>query len=81
MLDGPAVIPVVAIEEGGCEGVIDASYRCVSGRCGIAGAKPVSGLDMSGLAAAEDPFLLLLAEKKPADAAIPLALALRSASS
>jgi tetratricopeptide (TPR) repeat protein len=78
--DGPESVPVVAIEEGDAKALAApriVAYRAVAE---LLGAKPLSGLDMSGLAASEDPFLKgvrLLYEKKPADAVEPLARALR----
>ncbi len=78
--DGPEAIPVVVIEDGDAKALATprvVAYRAVAE---LLGAKTVSGLDMSGLAASEDPFLKgvrLLYEKKPADAVEPLARALR----
>jgi hypothetical protein len=78
--DGPAEIPVVVIEDGDAKALTSpriVAYRAVAE---LLGAKPASGLDMSGLAASEDPFLKgvrLLYENKPADAMEPLARALR----
>jgi tetratricopeptide (TPR) repeat protein len=78
--DGPEAIPAVVIEEGDAKALAApriVAYRAVAE---LLGAKPASGLDMSGLAVAEDPFLKgvrLLYESKPADAVEPLARALR----
>ena len=78
--DGPEAIPAVVIEEGDAKALAApriVAYRAVAE---LLGAKPASGLDMSGLAVAEDPFLKgvrLLYQSKPADAVEPLARALR----
>ena len=78
--DGPEAIPAVVIEEGDAKALATpriVAYRAVGE---LLGAKPPSGLDMSGLAASEDPFLKgvrLLYENRPADAMEPLARALR----
>jgi tetratricopeptide (TPR) repeat protein len=78
--DGPEAMPAVVIEDGDAKAL--ATPRIVAFRAvaELLGAKPASGLDMSALAASEDPFLKgvrLLYENKPADAMEPLARALR----
>ena len=78
--DGPEAIPVVVIEDGDPKALATpriVAYRAVAE---LLGAKPETGLDMSGLAVSEDPFLKgvrLLYANKPADAVEPLARALR----
>jgi tetratricopeptide (TPR) repeat protein len=78
--DGPEAIPAVVIDDGDPKALTAPRIVACRAVAELLGAKPGSDLDMSGLAASEDPFIKgvrLLYENKPADAVEPLARALR----